>query len=114
MRETSAIKECGLVLGASCPKGTRYTFLVLSAIPTFLAFAPSASFDEIDSTTGLFVRRVAFTAIVVGVSVMPLTIFASVLPVQGATSISSMPDFVIVSASTIVFMGVFPVFSTMY
>ena len=81
-------------------------------MPTFFAFAPSASFEDIDKTTGLFVRRVAFTAIVVGVSVMPFTILARVLPVQGATSISSMPDFVIVSASTMVFTGVLPVFST--
>jgi hypothetical protein len=38
-----------------------------------------------EMTTGLLLRKVAFTAIVTGVSVMPHAIFESVLPVQGAT-----------------------------
>ena len=110
MSEVSAISECGFLSGESCPNGTRYIFFVLRSVPIFLAFAPSASFEDTDSTTGLSVRKVALTAIVTGVSVIPCAIFASVFPVQGATRVSSMPDLVNSSASTMLFMGYFPVF----
>ena len=55
----------------------------------FLAEAPKASFVAGAKTTGLLFLKWALTAIVTGVSVIPSAIFASVLPVQGATTIIS-------------------------
>ena len=76
----------------------------------FLALAPRASFEDMDSTTGRLFLSCALTAIVTGVSVMPCAIFASVLPVHGATSISSSPmEVPIGSASTMVVIGCLPV-----
>lgn len=88
IRDVSAMRELGLLSGASWAKGTKNTWRALSNAPMLRAFAPRASFDDTLSTTGRLLRKVAFTAIVTGVSVMPCAILASVLPVQGATSIS--------------------------
>ena len=79
----------------------------------FLAFAPNESLLLTDKTTGLLFLRVALTAIVTGVSVIPQAIFERELPVQGATSSKSTALLVpIGSASTMVFIGVFPVRET--
>jgi len=76
----------------------------------FFAFAPSESLLLTEMTTGLLFLRVAFTAIVTGVSVIPNAIFERVLPVQGATrSKSTLLLVPIGSASTMVFIGVLPV-----
>ncbi len=44
IREKSATIDSGLLCGASCLKGTKYTPLVLRRSPRFLALAPRASF----------------------------------------------------------------------
>ena len=52
IRVVSAMSELDLLSGASCENGTKYTLRVFSSIPRFFAFAPSASLEDIDSTTG--------------------------------------------------------------
>lgn len=56
MRDVSAMSEFDLTAGASCENGTKYTLRVLSRMPIFLAFAPRASFEDMDSTTGRLLR----------------------------------------------------------
>lgn len=56
-------------------------FLEFKSNPRFFALNPSASLEDIPITTGELFLRCAFTAIVTGVSVIPLAIFDKVLPV---------------------------------
>ena len=116
IRDTWATKEQGFLWWSSCPNGTKYTFLALYSIPRFLKFIPILSLLEMEMTSGFSLRRCAFAAISTGVSVIPFTNFAIVLPVHGAMTSASKGAFgPIGSASWIVYIPVFPVMrSTFY
>ena len=64
-------------------EGSWYTKRTKRKMLMFCKFADSASFEQSAKTVGLSERRCAFAAIVTDVSVIPLAIFAKVLPVQG-------------------------------
>lgn len=83
--ENSDTKECGFFATSSCLIGTKNTFFLSSKMLMFCKLADKASFEHNAITVGLSERKWAFVAIVTDVSVIPLAIFASVFPVQGAT-----------------------------
>lgn len=70
-------------------KWNKIYVLALYSIPRFLKFIPILSLLEMEMTSGFSLRRCAFAAISTGVSVIPFTNFAIVLPVHGAMTSAS-------------------------
>jgi hypothetical protein len=80
----SATSEQGFFLGLSCPKGTRYTFVLSSSRPMYYRVDGQTVVCGTAMTEGPPFLMCALYARVTQVSVMPFAIFAIVLPVQGA------------------------------